>query len=324
MPKVSVVIPVYGAEKYIKRCACSLFEQTLDSIEYIFVDDCTPDKSMDILIDTLNEYPERKSQVRIIPLEKNSGQSVGRAIGMEAATGEYLISCDSDDWVEPEMYETMYDTAKQSDVDMVMCDVWFHKQNNRIEYFNIGDFASPHEMLTWGKFLILWSMCDKMIKTEIIHKYRPYAVPGMNMWEDVCSSMLVMYYAKTLKQIHRPFYHYDMTRYNTTASSPITFNKVQAQAKNLQEVFRRFGEEGFDMGDTGMIYKRFVRDNFLILRPIPFAFWRKVFPEVVWHVYSDKQYSLVYRLCYVLATYGCYIPFKLQMWFWKIRNQKKA
>lgn len=70
MPKVSVVIPVYGAEKYIKRCACSLFEQTLDSIEYIFVDDCTPDKSMDILIDTLNEYPERKSQVRIIPLEK--------------------------------------------------------------------------------------------------------------------------------------------------------------------------------------------------------------------------------------------------------------
>ena len=62
MPKVSVIIPVYGVEKYIERCARSLFKQTLDDIEYLFIDDCTPDDSVDVLRNVLEEYPNRKSQ----------------------------------------------------------------------------------------------------------------------------------------------------------------------------------------------------------------------------------------------------------------------
>ena len=65
MPKVSVVIPVYGVEKYIERCARSLFEQTLDDIEYIFVNDCTKDRSIDILNEVINDYPARKQQIRM-------------------------------------------------------------------------------------------------------------------------------------------------------------------------------------------------------------------------------------------------------------------
>ena len=65
MPKVSVVIPVYGVEKYIERCARSLFEQTYDNIEYIFVDDCTKDRSIEILQKVLEDYPNRKNQVKI-------------------------------------------------------------------------------------------------------------------------------------------------------------------------------------------------------------------------------------------------------------------
>ena len=81
MPKVSVIIPVYGVEKYIERCARSLFEQTLDDIEYLFIDDCTPDKSVDILKHVLEEYPQRKSQVVIHRMEKNSGQAAVRKWG---------------------------------------------------------------------------------------------------------------------------------------------------------------------------------------------------------------------------------------------------
>ena len=81
MPKVSVVIPVYGVEKYIERCARSLFEQTLDDIEYIFVNDCTKDRSIDILNEVINDYPARKQQVRIVHHEENKGSALARLSG---------------------------------------------------------------------------------------------------------------------------------------------------------------------------------------------------------------------------------------------------
>lgn len=83
MPKVSVIIPVYGVEKYIERCARSLFEQTLDDIEFIFVNDCTLDNSINVLETTLEEYPKRKSQVQIINFEQNQGAAKAREIGMK-------------------------------------------------------------------------------------------------------------------------------------------------------------------------------------------------------------------------------------------------
>lgn len=102
-PKISVIIPVYGVERYIEQCACSLFEQTMqDGIEFIFVDDCSPDKSIEILENVLREYPHREQQVKIIRHTENQGLGGARKTGMEYATGEYIIHCDSDDWVEPE------------------------------------------------------------------------------------------------------------------------------------------------------------------------------------------------------------------------------
>ena len=107
MPKVSVIIPVYNAGKYIERCVRSLFEQTLDDIEYIFVDDCSPDDSMDVLQKVLSEYPQRKENVTLIRHKANTGQSGARKSGMHVAKGEYIIHCDADDWVDLDMYERM-------------------------------------------------------------------------------------------------------------------------------------------------------------------------------------------------------------------------
>lgn len=125
-PKVSVIIPVYGVERYIEQCARSLFEQTMqDGIEYIFVDDCSPDKSIEILENVLREYPHRRLQTRIIRHTENQGLGGARKTGMEYATGEYIIHCDSDDWVEPDMYETLYRKATEENADIVGCDYIF-------------------------------------------------------------------------------------------------------------------------------------------------------------------------------------------------------
>ena len=103
--KVSVIIPVYGVEKYIERCAISLFEQTLDSIEYIFINDCTPDKSIDILKGIIAKYPKRAPHVRILNMLRNSGQAAVRITGLKNTKGNYIAHCDSDDWVDKNFYE---------------------------------------------------------------------------------------------------------------------------------------------------------------------------------------------------------------------------
>ena len=99
--KVSVIIPIYKVEKFIERCVCSLMEQTLQEVEYIFVDDATPDKSIEVLERCLTLYPNRKSV--ILHHAQNQGLPAARNTGLQVASGKYIFHCDSDDYVEQDM-----------------------------------------------------------------------------------------------------------------------------------------------------------------------------------------------------------------------------
>ena len=118
---VSVGIPVYNAGPYIEMCARSLFSQTLESMEFIFVDDGGTDDSFEILERVLNDFPGRRSQVRFLRPGGNHGPLAARLAALEVFTGEYIAFCDADDFVEPDMYEKMYAKACASDADVVHC-----------------------------------------------------------------------------------------------------------------------------------------------------------------------------------------------------------
>ena len=120
--KVSICVPVYGVEKHIERCAKSLFEQTMkDDIEFIFVNDCTPDKSIEILEKVLAEYPSRKNQVKIIHHEQNKGLTGARNTALLNATGDYIIHCDSDDWIDADFCRRLYEVAVENQADVAVC-----------------------------------------------------------------------------------------------------------------------------------------------------------------------------------------------------------
>ena len=108
MYRVSIIIPIFKVRNFIERCVCSLFEQTLTAVEYIFGDDASPDDSIDILKACIERYPERKEQVQILVHEQNQGLPAARNTGLAVAKGEYVFHCDSDDFVEPDMYEKLY------------------------------------------------------------------------------------------------------------------------------------------------------------------------------------------------------------------------
>ena len=204
MPKVSIIVPVYGVEKYIERCARSLFEQTLDDIEYLFIDDCTPDKSIEILKNVLEEYPHRKNQVIIHRMEKNSGQAVVRKWGMLNATGDYIIHCDSDDWVDTDMYRALYEKAKEDDADMVVCDYFVHDGLNNIyikAFERMDRKGFIEDMLSMR---VSWALWNKLVKRSI----QDIIYPDGAMGEDMAITAQNVLSCTKITFIRQSFYYY--------------------------------------------------------------------------------------------------------------------
>lgn len=115
MTKVSIIVPVYNVEKYLRKCLDSLINQTLKDIEIICINDGSTDKSLEIL----EEYKNRDSRI-ILLNQENSGQSVARNRGIEIAKGEYIGFVDPDDWVDLDYYEKLYNTANTNDADIAV------------------------------------------------------------------------------------------------------------------------------------------------------------------------------------------------------------
>ena len=114
-PKISIIIPVYNVEKYLAECLDSCINQTLEEIEIICVDDCSPDNSIKIL----EEYQQKDSRIKIIRHEKNRNLGGARNTGLENATGEYIWFVDSDDYIDTKACQILYDAIKDFDVDLL-------------------------------------------------------------------------------------------------------------------------------------------------------------------------------------------------------------
>ena len=207
MPKISVIVPLYRVEKYIERCVRSLFEQTLDDIEYIFINDCSPDNSVIILTKLLKEYPQRRSTVQIINFTRNQGAAEARKVGISLASGEYVIHCDSDDWVATTMYEKLYTSAKLYAVDMVICGMY--ESNGMSEKVIYQDVNSDKERFL-GDLICrktTCSLCNKLIKREIVQSSQLIS-PEVHMLEDqlLCVQYLVL--SANYIYIDQPLYYY--------------------------------------------------------------------------------------------------------------------
>ena len=180
-PKISVVIPVYNMEKYLKRCLDSIINQTFQDIEIIMVDDGSKDSSGKIC----DEYKALDDRVKVIH-KQNAGLGFARNSGMEIATGEYISFVDSDDYIELDMYEKLYKRMKQVNADT--CIFGYRRMlGDKIEYTRTGSISGTHsgkdafyniflnalgsEASCPDDYLILWqSSCLCLYSMEIIHK----------------------------------------------------------------------------------------------------------------------------------------------------------
>ncbi len=215
MPKITVIIPVYNVSQYIEKCVRSLFEQTLEDIEFIFVNDCTPDNSITVIERLLEEYPHRKTTARIVTTPQNSGQATARRYGIIEATGDFIIHCDGDDWVDTDLYERLYNTAIYDNADIVICDE-IYEYDTGSELHEIQSLPENcKDVVRYWYRNILGMFChNKLVKRSLYTHNDILPYEGLNMWEDNGIMMRLFYYGNKLSQIHGSHYHYNRSNIN--------------------------------------------------------------------------------------------------------------
>lgn len=246
MINLSIIIPVYKAEQYIERCVRSLLTQTMkENIEFIFINDCTPDASMIILRKIINEYPQRKNQVLIIENETNMGVSATRKIGIEAAQGKYIGWCDSDDWVEPDMYSKLYKATKDGLNDIVVCDFLLeYGQSN--EKLKMHVSQTPQECIEkmWMGHYFQGSLWAQIIRKHLI-KIGFDSIISVDYAEDVYALLFAYYHSKTIAYVQEYLYHYDKSN-EVSLTHQINYSKDawKAQEFNLKLLTQTFYNSG--------------------------------------------------------------------------------
>lgn len=207
---VSVIVPVYGVERFVGKCIESLLNQTYKDCEIIVVDDKTPDSSIKIVESLLDCYPERAKSVRILCHEVNKGLPTARNTGLQAARGEYVLHFDGDDFAEPRMLECMVDCALATGADMVYSD-WYLTYDNIRRYMKQPKCNTPQsalEAILAGR--MKYNVWNKLVRRSLYVKNNINFPDGHSMGEDMTMIKIVAA-AHSVAYLPEAFYCYVKT-----------------------------------------------------------------------------------------------------------------
>lgn len=310
--RVSIVIPVYKVEKYIERCVRSLMEQTLRDVEFIFVDDASPDRSMAIVRQVVGEY---NRDVKILVHETNKGLPSARNTGLNAASGEFLFHCDSDDWLEPEMLEEMLFTAERENADFVYCD-FFLSFGGKERYMSQPAFTDKFDALEQG---ILTGTMKHNVWNKLVLR-RLYVENGIQSPEEHCKGgedfMVVKLLRMAERTAHVPkaLYHYNRTNENaiTKKSSERHFNDIKA---NADEVISFLTAHPIPHPQYLQFFRLDVKLPFLMERDKEqYSRWKTWYPESNAYIIKNKYQSLRIRVIQLFAKWGFFPLVNLYSW----------
>ena len=226
--KVSVLVPIYGVEQYIAQCAESLFCQTYEDIEYLFVDDCTPDKSISILSEVSARYPHRQQQMQIIHHEKNKGLGAARLTALQSATGDYVMHVDSDDELPLDAVKLLAEKAQETKSDIIdggyamMCQ---GKITERHEPYQGSKESFLKLMLCQN--IVLSMVWGRLYRRTLYTDYQVFPVPGIDYAEDL-GLVPRLYFHASRACVKEVVYHYRDD--NATSYTNVTMSEKAKQS----------------------------------------------------------------------------------------------
>ena len=242
-PTVTILIPVYGVEKYIAECAETLFMQTYQEIEYIFCDDCTPDNSIEVLKGVMERYPLRKPHVKIISNEQNKGLGGTRAHLISELNTELFTIVDSDDALHINAVEVLVKKMQVTDADIVegayreynngtLGNIFLPCHDNANRYFNKALCQNIFPLRVWGK----------LYKTELLKQIPNPFFDGIDFAEDICATSRFIAVAKRT-WTDEVVYHY-RTDNGSSYTNNISEKNILSYFRAMKEVLRFYHLRG--------------------------------------------------------------------------------
>lgn len=284
-----------------------MMEQTLDDVEFIFVDDCTNDRSVEILKNVISEYPNRKDQVRIIHHEKNKGLPSARNTGLAIAQGDYVFHWDSDDYADKSMLEEMYEFASDNNLDLVWTD-WYLTFAENERYMKQPDYNSPLEAL---KGMLAGSMkynvWNKLAKRSLYTGNDIRFPDGYGMGEDL-TMLLVFAHANNSKHLPKSFYHYLKTNQNAFSHSiksehfsSLTRN-IEWVCQELSSIFGNSLEKEYNLLKLDSKYPLISCSKDIN----NYRIWNTWFPEANKMITKPRNISMRRKILEISALYRIY------------------
>lgn len=236
MYKVSILVPVYGVEQYMERCSRSLFEQTYRDLEFVFVDDCSPDRSVEVMKTVLEDYPERKGFVKILRHDRNKGLAASRNTGLNNSEGDFFICVDSDDWLELDAVELLVNEQMRRDSDLVWGKYLVY-ENDKPSLLPGKKYGNKHDLVfqmmqrTWDHFL-----AGRMVRRSLFVLNGLSWKEGLDVAEDRYMMTLVAYYTSEFSSVDRALYHYERRNINALTKTDNSQKELRNQQQELGNV----------------------------------------------------------------------------------------
>ena len=238
LPLVSLIVPFYGAEDTLARCAGSLFRQTYPQLEFFFVDDGSEDASAALLKELiLKEFPSLSPHVKILS-GAHEGPSLARKKGIEAASGKYLLMADADDTLEPSAIATLVEEAERREADLVVFDFWKeYPRRQKLDREKDSSIEHPdlfrRRLFTYRAYGYLW---NKFLRRSLCEGL---FFPKYPMQEDIVLSAQLIHKAGKIVHLKEPLYHYNRCNAKAATRAPKAIRRSFA-ARNLMDFYRHF------------------------------------------------------------------------------------
>ena len=307
MYKVSVITPIYAVSDYIERCAESLFRQTLEEIQFIFVDDASPDDSVTRLEQTLEHFPNRKAHTIILHHPDHRSLPEARATGLAYAQAPFVAHCDSDDYVEPDMYERLYNTAVIKEADMVICDSVIH-HNDGTQGISRGWRVSSKDPLRdfiYGRSRrTVWC---RLTKTDISRKVEFSTDNYLEDWVQVAQ---LLAYCQNVTYLPEPLYHQVRNPKSITGDRrlEVVEENVRQCKANYAKVHDFLIEKGLAQERDFIVMKNYIR---ILYYPLLLHFrgrrsYLQTFPELNAQLLSCPYISRFYKFAHICILLGIF------------------
>ena len=243
-PEISVLIPVYNTENYIEKCLTSLFSNTFaDKCEFIIVNDCSTDNSIEIINKTIKYFQNLEKSIILHNHTKNRGLAAVRNTSMSLAHGKYILFVDSDDWVEKTYIESLYNKITESNADCVICGFFSEFERSKKTKIIIpprtkNEWKYIYTDLLSGRMpAYMW---NKIFKKSIVDENKIMWQEGLNLWEDFYFVAQFFFYANTILTVNKPLYHYrkQISKTITSTMNIEKFNQFTAVLNYITEFLK--------------------------------------------------------------------------------------